>query len=94
MLQYDSGSKMKTLNDFLEHLFDKCSQIDTLQIYFQLGVKSGKFSHMPADFRQQITKFCHLLKRKSGKHKFSVDIEKRPLRKIVMEDSDETLMNS
>ena len=94
MLSYETGSKLKIINDFLEHLFDKCSQIDTLQISSQLGVKSGKLSHMPADFKKHLTTFYHLLKRKSGLHKFSVDIDKRPLRKIVMEDPDEILINS
>ena len=41
MLSYDSGRKLKIVNDFLEHLFDKCSQIDTLQLSSQLGIRSG-----------------------------------------------------
>ena len=52
MLQYDSGSKLKIINDFLEHLFDKCRHIETIQLSSQLGIKSGKLTHMPADFRK------------------------------------------
>ena len=52
MLSYDTGRKLKIVNDFVEHLFDKCSQIDTLQLSSTLGIRANNSSRIAVDFRK------------------------------------------